>query len=270
MKVSLKGLPEEPRGVAWPSPARTVRRPVKSGNERDPRPQLVPSATALGHSGGTAAAKAEEGAGDGRSVYMTGFHSKYWLFGLIQGDGNVEKNRITITTSSYHFAKIVTKIAKSAEVEATIHLDRKKRCYKVRLRDKKILAILKKNKFTVSFLKNSNLFQKLSYVAGLFDAEGWFERYRNNTRIRIKMKEKKIIFRIRDILKEINIHSVCFTKDNCYLLQIERDESIEIFLSSIPLQHPKWRPVMAEGPNPPGNTRPTKRATMGCDPERGS
>ena len=79
MKVSLKGLPEEPRGVAWPSSARTVRRPVKSGNERDPRPQLVPSATALGHSGGTAAAKAEEGAGDGRSVWpeSPGLHAAY-------------------------------------------------------------------------------------------------------------------------------------------------------------------------------------------------
>ncbi len=35
MKASLKGLPEEPRGSAWPSPARTVRRAVKSVNELD-------------------------------------------------------------------------------------------------------------------------------------------------------------------------------------------------------------------------------------------
>ena len=30
MKVSLKGLPDKLRGVAWPSSARTVRRAVKS------------------------------------------------------------------------------------------------------------------------------------------------------------------------------------------------------------------------------------------------
>ena len=36
MKVSLKGLPDEPRGSAWPPSARAVRCPVKSGNERDP------------------------------------------------------------------------------------------------------------------------------------------------------------------------------------------------------------------------------------------
>jgi hypothetical protein len=41
MKVSLKGLPDEPRGGAWPPSARAVRCPVKSGNERDLYPQLL-------------------------------------------------------------------------------------------------------------------------------------------------------------------------------------------------------------------------------------
>ncbi len=41
MKVSLKGLPDEPRGSAWPPSARAVRCPVKSGNERDLYPQLL-------------------------------------------------------------------------------------------------------------------------------------------------------------------------------------------------------------------------------------
>ncbi len=41
MKVSLKGLPNEPRGSAWPSSARAVRCPVKSGNERDLYLQLL-------------------------------------------------------------------------------------------------------------------------------------------------------------------------------------------------------------------------------------
>ena len=41
MKVRLKVLPNEPRGSAWPSSARAVRCPVKSGNERDLCPQLL-------------------------------------------------------------------------------------------------------------------------------------------------------------------------------------------------------------------------------------
>lgn len=41
MKVSLKGLLNEPRGGAWPPSARAVKCPVKSGNERDLRLQLL-------------------------------------------------------------------------------------------------------------------------------------------------------------------------------------------------------------------------------------
>ena len=35
MKVSLKGLPDTLRGVAWPSSACVVKCPVNSGNKRD-------------------------------------------------------------------------------------------------------------------------------------------------------------------------------------------------------------------------------------------
>ena len=69
MKVKPKTLPDKLRGGAWPSPARAVRCPVKSGNERDPRIQLLPSLFgAVGLTGWTAADKAEEGGGYGRSV----------------------------------------------------------------------------------------------------------------------------------------------------------------------------------------------------------
>ena len=43
MKVRLKALPNKPRGSAWPSSARAVRCPVKSGNERDLHLQLLTS-----------------------------------------------------------------------------------------------------------------------------------------------------------------------------------------------------------------------------------
>ncbi len=41
MKIRLKTLSDEPRGSAWPSSARAVKCPVKSGNERDLYPQLL-------------------------------------------------------------------------------------------------------------------------------------------------------------------------------------------------------------------------------------
>ena len=48
MKVRLKALPNKPRGSAWPSSARAVRCPVKSGNERDLHSQL-PASSVIGH-----------------------------------------------------------------------------------------------------------------------------------------------------------------------------------------------------------------------------
>ncbi len=78
MKVSLKGLPDEPRGSAWPPSARAVRCPVKSGNERDLYLQLLTT-----HFENRAHCKdclgnKEEGAGNGRSVCSesSGLHAR--------------------------------------------------------------------------------------------------------------------------------------------------------------------------------------------------
>ena len=49
MKVSLKGLLDEPRGSAWPSSAHAVRCPVKSGNERDLHLQLLTTNLRIEH-----------------------------------------------------------------------------------------------------------------------------------------------------------------------------------------------------------------------------
>ncbi len=79
MKARLKVLPEEPRGSAWPSSARTVRRTVKSVNERDPHHYLLPTRILVGHYSGTACDECEEGAGNGRSVCSEspGLHAAY-------------------------------------------------------------------------------------------------------------------------------------------------------------------------------------------------
>ncbi len=78
MKVRLKTLLNKPRGGAWPSSARAVKCPVKSGNERDLHLQL-PAA----HFEDWAHCKdcpgnREEGAGNDRSVCpeSSGLHAR--------------------------------------------------------------------------------------------------------------------------------------------------------------------------------------------------
>ncbi len=79
MKVRLKVLPEEPRGSAWPSSAHTVRRTVKSVNERYPYHYLLITRRLVVHYSGTACDECEEGAGNGRSVCSEspGLHAAY-------------------------------------------------------------------------------------------------------------------------------------------------------------------------------------------------
>ncbi len=78
MKVSLKGLLDEPRGSAWPPSARAVRCPVKSGNERDLYPQLLTTHFENRAHCGDCLGNKEEGAGNGRSVCSksSGLHAR--------------------------------------------------------------------------------------------------------------------------------------------------------------------------------------------------
>ena len=68
MKAKLMTLPDFPRGGAWPPSVRTVRRSVKSDNERDPHPYLPTASPDVAHYRETAVDKADEGEGNGRSV----------------------------------------------------------------------------------------------------------------------------------------------------------------------------------------------------------
>ncbi len=79
MKAKLMTLPDFPRGGAWPPSVRTVRRSVKSDNERDPHPYLPPFSPEKAHHRETAGVKPEEGAGNDRSVCpeCLGLHAQY-------------------------------------------------------------------------------------------------------------------------------------------------------------------------------------------------
>ncbi len=79
MTAKLTTLLNALRGGAWPSSARTVRRAVKSVNERDPYLYLQPLSRDGGHYRGTAGDESEEGAVDDRSVCpeSPGLHVDY-------------------------------------------------------------------------------------------------------------------------------------------------------------------------------------------------
>ena len=79
MKARLMTLPDFSRGGAWPPSVRTVRRSVKSDNERDPHRYLLPISPEMAHYSETAGVKSEEGGGNGRAVCSecSGLHARY-------------------------------------------------------------------------------------------------------------------------------------------------------------------------------------------------
>ena len=78
MKVRLKVLPDEPRGVAWPSSARVARCHVKSCNEQDLYLQLLPTQFEVWAHCRDCLGNEEEGAGNDRSVWpeSPGIHAR--------------------------------------------------------------------------------------------------------------------------------------------------------------------------------------------------
>ena len=79
MKTSVMSLSDFQSGGAWPSSVRTVKRSVKSDNERDPHLYLLTGSPDSVHYRETAGAKSEEGEGNGRSVCSEcyGLHAQY-------------------------------------------------------------------------------------------------------------------------------------------------------------------------------------------------
>ena len=79
MKTSVTSLSDFQRGSAWPSSVGTVRRSVKSDNERDPHRHLLTLSPERAHYGEIAGVKPDESGGNGRSVCSEcfGLHARY-------------------------------------------------------------------------------------------------------------------------------------------------------------------------------------------------
>ena len=99
MKISVMSLSDFQRGGAWPSSVRTVKRSVKSDNERDPHPYLPPCSPEQAHHRETAGVKPEEGEGNDRSVCpeCLGLHARY----KGQDNGMLGREAFTLTRNLF-------------------------------------------------------------------------------------------------------------------------------------------------------------------------
>ena len=100
MKTSVMNLSDFQRGGAWPSSVRTVKRSVKSDNERDPHLYLLNGSPDSSHYSETAGVKSEEGGGNDRSVCSecTGLHARYKArtMGLPRREAALSRNLVVV------------------------------------------------------------------------------------------------------------------------------------------------------------------------------
>ncbi len=83
------------------------------------------------------------------------------------------------------------------------------------------------------------------YIGGLYDAEGWVQVDKTKYfRIGIKMKSKSIIYFVNKRLVEMGFFPRCYKKDNCFEVDMNKQNEIKLFVRKIKLFHPKWLLVM--------------------------
>jgi len=207
---------------------------------------------------------------------------RYYLAGIILGDGNIERNWIRISTSSEFHKEIILKQLEALQIRHKVHWDKTSKVFRIRLKDTKLLQLLtlfnattspKTFTFRLDSLDSLKKEERVMLISGIIDAEGWVENDKGSLRIRFKIKNKQARDKIAEVLRKLNIQFSLFERnDKSYGLTIQRKDSLSKFLAQFycPLILFKLLRLLAEAPNALGYTRHTTGATMGCDPERGS
>jgi len=175
----------------------------------------------------------------------------FQLIGLIAGDGHIEKNgTIVISTSSEEFAKIIIKSLSKLDSKPIIFWDKGGNVWRIKTRSKILLKKLQEfeinsgrkfDKFSFEKIVKLNKKEKLSVIGGFFDAEGWFEFDKGSPRIRLKIKNEKVVDQIINVLRSIGINARKFkNKNNAFGINVQGRKNVLIFLQEVPLAHPKW------------------------------
>jgi len=175
-----------------------------------------------------------------------------YLVGLICGDGHIEpnKNRVIIFSSDKRFLKIIRDLTLFLyKNRGSLFYDKKAREWKLALSSKLLrndliirYDIPTGNKSEKMIIPKLTYIQKLKFITGLYDAEGWYELDKEKYyRIRIKMKNKNFIKFVHNTLKEQKIHSLFYNKgEGVYSIDINKQDQVKKFLRKFDLYHPKW------------------------------
>lgn len=207
-----------------------------------------------------------------------------YIAGLIAGDGHLEPrtHRTVISTNDECLRESTNKILFELGFSPKNIFDKVGgNVWKISVYSEKFQATLvekyglKKGNKTVSMKPPSECAFEEAYIGGLYDAEGWLEfLHAKYWRVRFKIKNLPVASWVHKKLVERGFHATLRPKDSCWIVDINRQQEVKMFVNSFPLFHSKWRnsgllaSLTAEGLNFQGHTWHTMAETMRSDAER--
>ncbi len=271
MKARLKTLPDELRGGAWPSPARAVRCPVKSGNERDPRPQLpagpVGTPGTLGGLPARSRRKVGATAGQYREVSLEVIEMPEgnkeilaYLVGIISGNGRLEINKPLITMidkNKQFIANVVAPyVSRVVGKNPSIFYDEDTETWKIVIESTDFWKLLN-SEYLVPLgdkaeilvvprkISQSSIKVQKAYIRGWLDVKGHLRVIKKSTRSYFRLefdtKSKPIRDFISRRLNKWNITTKNYTKEKTYGFKITDYTSLIRYKNIIGFKHPEKR-----------------------------
>ena len=175
-----------------------------------------------------------------------------YVAGYALGDGHLEpgNNRIILFSSNEVFAEKLCKILHKLDYRYSKFWDKGANEWKIAIRSKKLREILTGrygippgNKARAKIVLGVAEEEIESFLAGIFDAEGWLELDKNKyTRIRLKMMNEFVVSFVYTKLQSMHIEARSHKRtDGSFVVEVNKQRDIKSFREKIMLLHPKWR-----------------------------
>jgi len=185
-----------------------------------------------------------------KNIFNSNEKMEGYLVGLIIGDGHIEPSkRVVIASSNEIFMKKISELFSDMKYRYSIFHDKSAMVWKISINSQELHKNLTEfykiptgNKTFTEFEPNLAENQLDSFIAGIFDAEGWYEKDKGKyLKIRIKMKNKSIISYIRKILSDKGYQPKGHSKaDGSFVVEVNKQINVRKFLKTFNLLHPKW------------------------------
>ncbi len=161
----------------------------------------------------------------------------WWLFGVIAGDGHVSRYFVEISDMYKENLEVVAGVIKKLGYKAVITRDRRENRYRLWVNSKAFADLVRGIGTPIPRVE----FDRIAFVQGLYDAEGYVEFWKPRKIIRINFanKDEEIIRLVIRTLKGIGIEKPYIRySTRCYRVQIYRKVDVLTYIKNIGFRYP--------------------------------